>query len=201
MATDQRVPKETQAWVLGEEGRLFHETGDDTQARACCERVLSVVGEGDQLRQAQRSLWLGHALTGLGHLAEAHEVYRASAAQLGELGHYHSSIAAVSGLAGVALASGRPAEALAHVEEVLSYLDAHPALDASGELFSLYLTCYRVLRANEDPRAGELLSRAYGVLREWADRIEDPTLRRSFLENVAVNREIVREFTRNDPSS
>jgi hypothetical protein len=52
-----------------------------------------------------------------------------------------------------------------------------------------------VLRANEDPRAREVLGRAYRLLREWADRIEDQDLRRSFLENVAVNREIVREYT------
>jgi len=32
------------------------------------------------------------------------------------------------------------------------------------------------------------------------ERIEDEGLRRSFLENVAVNREIVREFTRNSPT-
>lgn len=101
----------------------------------------------------------------------------------------------MSGLADVALTQGRPAEALAHAEEVLSYLDAHSAVDATGELFREYLTCYRVLRAVEGPRAGEVLSRAYGVLREWADRIEDPDLRRSFLENVAVNREIVRAYT------
>ena len=36
------------------------------------------------------------------------------------------------------------------------------------------------------------------IIAEWADKIEDQDLRRSFLENVAVNREIVREYTKSD---
>ena len=151
----------------------------------------------DRVHRKARALlaYLGHALAGLGHLAEAQNAYREALVLFRDLGPHHLSKAPLIGLAHVALAGGRPVQALAHAEEVLSYLDLHPALDVLGELFREYLTCYRVLRANQDPRAPELLSRAYHLLQEWADKIEDQDLRRSFLENVAVNRAIVREFT------
>ena len=47
-----------------------------------------------------------------------------------------------------------------------------------------------------DPRAGEILERAYRQIQSRADKIEDEALRRSYLENVAANREIVREWER-----
>ena len=52
------------------------------------------------------------------------------------------------------------------------------------------VTCCRVLEAAGDARARAVLATAYNVLQEWAGRIDDPALRRSFLENVAANREI-----------
>jgi hypothetical protein len=42
------------------------------------------------------------------------------------------------------------------------------------------------------------LSRAYHLLQERADKIEDQDLRRSYVENVAAHREIAREFAKRD---
>jgi hypothetical protein len=55
----------------------------------------------------------------------------------------------------------------------------------------IYLTCYRVLQANADPRAEEILCTAHNLLQERAAKIDDEELRRSYLENVAAHREIV----------
>jgi hypothetical protein len=55
----------------------------------------------------------------------------------------------------------------------------------------IYLTCYRFLLANGDPRAKEILDAAHHLLQERADTIEDEDLRRSYLENVPAHREIV----------
>ena len=52
------------------------------------------------------------------------------------------------------------------------------------------MTCYNVLLAVQDTRAREILSFAYRLLQERANKIDDKTLRRSYLENVAANREI-----------
>ena len=68
-----------------------------------------------------------------------------------------------------------------------------------GELGStmplrIYLTCYQVLQANDDPRADRVLITAYDLLQERAAKIDDELLRRSYLENVAAHREIVEEM-------
>jgi hypothetical protein len=51
-----------------------------------------------------------------------------------------------------------------------------------------------VLRANGNPQAGEILATGHRLLQEQAGRIPDEALRRSFLENVAENRELAAEF-------
>jgi hypothetical protein len=78
------------------------------------------------------------------------------------------------------------------VETILEQMRARPTLDGTDEPLRVYLTCYRVLSASQDPRAGEVLDAAYRLLQERATHIDDEDLRRSFLENVAAHREIVR---------
>ena len=55
-----------------------------------------------------------------------------------------------------------------------------------------YLTCVQVLQAAGDPRASEVLEMAFIHIQEMANKIKDPEMRGSFLENVPYNREIVR---------
>ncbi|MCI0478606.1 MAG: hypothetical protein L0Y55_20385, partial [Anaerolineales bacterium] len=62
--------------------------------------------------------------------------------------------------------------------------------DGTDEPFRIYLTCYRVLRANQDARADTILRTAQNLLQERAARISDETARRSFLENVPHHREL-----------
>jgi hypothetical protein len=85
------------------------------------------------------------------------------------------------------------AQAFTYVDEAMGYLESHE-LVGTDELFRVYLACYRVLRANEDPRAEQLLNRAYDLLQGRAAKIADEGLRRSFLEDVAANREVLREW-------
>ena len=67
-------------------------------------------------------------------------------------------------------------------------------MHGSKEPFRIYLTCYQVLQAVDDPRAEEILETAYEMLQERAAKIEDESLQRSFLENVPINREIIAEY-------
>ena len=78
----------------------------------------------------------------------------------------------------------------AHVKEILEHLRAG-TLEGTYEPLRIYLTCYQVLRATEDQMAQEVLTTAAQLLQERAARIEDEETRRSFLENVAVHREIM----------
>jgi hypothetical protein len=62
--------------------------------------------------------------------------------------------------------------------------------------YGSYLTSYRVLQTIGDGRAGEILATAHRLLMENAATLSDEESRRSFLENVRINREIVAEMAR-----
>jgi len=81
-----------------------------------------------------------------------------------------------------------------HVEALVSALtaDAPVVVDEVGEIA---LICYRVLEANHDPRAATVLETAQRVLQEYAAQIPNTALRRSFLDNVATHRELLRADT------
>jgi hypothetical protein len=97
---------------------------------------------------------------------------------------------AQAGLARVALAQEDPAQALAHVEDILEHLKTG-TLDGTYEPFRIYLTCVQVLEAVDDERAGEVLRTAKRLLHQRAATIEDEQLRRSFLENVPAHRALI----------
>jgi histidinol phosphatase-like enzyme len=112
-----------------------------------------------------------------------------------ELGQHNLAIESQAGLARVSLAQDDLTQAQTQVENILSYLEIN-TLDGTEDPFRVYLTCYQVLKANQDPRAPAILDSAHGLLQERAAKIADQELRRSFLENVAAHREIVQEFAR-----
>jgi predicted ATPase/Tfp pilus assembly protein PilF len=180
--------------ILVNLGLLFHHLGDDEAACERCRRAMRLTQEiGERHIQAHALTFLGHALAGLGHLAEATEVYQQALALRQELGQPNLATEPLAGLARVSLVQGDLSWAQALVEEIMAYLEDH-TLDGAEEPFLVYVTCYRVLRAGEDPRAQKVLDTAYYLLQDQANRIGDEKLRRSFLENVAVHREILSEW-------
>jgi tetratricopeptide (TPR) repeat protein len=133
---------------------------------------------------------LGQVLSAQGELAEAARFYKQALALRQAQGKPEAVVEALGGLAGVALARRRLSQARTYVEEVLTYLEAFK-LELIDEPFTLCLACYHVLRAGQDPRAELLLDQAHTLLQTRAARISEATLRRSFLENVPANREII----------
>ncbi len=97
-------------------------------------------------------------------------------------------------LAQIALHEADPATALTYVEEMLEILNKYPHFSMSDLYFNRFaidLACYQVLQAANDARAMGCLESGYQQLRAGVDQIEDMTLRRSYLENVAANRALV----------
>jgi predicted ATPase/class 3 adenylate cyclase len=180
--------------TLAELGLLAHRLGDEEAAREYCQQALLIA-------QAIRHLWcesmalayLGHALTGLGQLDEASRAYRDALTIQRELGRHNPAMESLAGLARVCLVQGQPSLAQAHVEEILAHLETGD-LDGTAEPFRVYLTCYQVLCAAQDPRAWDILNTAHSLLQEQAAKIGDEELQRSFLEDVAAHREIVAAF-------
>jgi len=138
---------------------------------------------------------LGHALASLGRLEEAAESYRQAVSIRRQVGEHRLAVESLAGLARVALAREDLNQARAWVEEIMSHLESD-SLDGTDEPLRVYLTCYRVLRADLDPRAEAVLDTAHRLLQEQAAKITDEEMRRSFLENVAAHREIVHEFSK-----
>jgi hypothetical protein len=81
-------------------------------------------------------------------------------------------------------------QAQAQVEEVLSTMQTL-GLQGFDQPARVLLTCYRVLSDGRDPRAGEVLQKGHRLLQECAATIEDQSQRRSFLEKVPANRELL----------
>ena len=103
----------------------------------------------------------------------------------------HLAAESQAGLARACLAQGRSAQALAHAQSILGYLESR-GLDGTEEPLRIYWTCYQVLRANRDARAAAVQEAACRMLEERAGRISDAQMQASFLEGVEVHREILR---------
>jgi tetratricopeptide (TPR) repeat protein len=173
---------------------LFHHRGEDEVAREYGQQTLTIARElGDRHNQGYALTFLGHALTGMEHLAEAADAYRQALTLRRALGQPSLAMEPLAGLAHVSLARGDLSGAQTQVDKILIHLETH-TLDGTEEPFWVYLTCYHVLRSNQDPRAQVILNRAHSLLQERAAKIEDEDLRRSFLENVASHREIEEAF-------
>jgi tetratricopeptide (TPR) repeat protein len=187
--------REGEGWVLAYLGLLSHHQDDRESAQRYCQQALLIAQSlGARHTQAYALTHLGHVQMSLGQVAEADRAYRQALTLRHELGEHTLAMEPLAGLARVALAQG--GASLAQVEEILSCLQDSPSLDGTDEPFRIYLTCYRVLRAADDPRAEQILNAAYQLIQERTKKIEDQALRRSYLENVPYHREIVGEFRR-----
>jgi tetratricopeptide (TPR) repeat protein len=154
------------------------------QALAAAKALKSPLLEGSNLTA------LGHILLAQGELSGAARIYEQALALHRAQNNPEAAMETLAGLAGVALARHALSQAQTYAEEILVYLEEND-LERLDEPFFISLTCYRVLQAGQDPQSKSILSRAYALLQVQAARLSDETLRRSFLEQVVVNREIV----------
>jgi predicted ATPase/class 3 adenylate cyclase len=178
-------------------GLIYHGLGDNETARKNCERALAIQREiGDRRGEGYSLTYLGHALAGLGEYEAAAKAYAEALHLRRELGQHGLTMDDLAGLARVALAQGQLGRAQELVREILAWVDANGTGGIEYPL-QVYLTCYQVLRASADgdlsamDRAREILSTAHTLLQEQAARVRDPGLRRSFLEGVPANRDIL----------
>jgi tetratricopeptide (TPR) repeat protein len=180
--------------TLVELALLWHLKGHNEAARDYGQQTGRIGQQaGSPEIRASALTHVGHALVELGFLPEAVESYRQALSLHREGGRHHFAQEALAGLIRVALAQGHLIQAQAYADELLPQLKIE-RLYGAREPFRVYLTCYRLLLAGQDPRADTVLATAHHLLQERAANIEDERLRRSFLENMAAHREIVAEF-------
>ena len=185
-----------EGWVKLILASLLNKVGDYKGAIAYSREALKITQESGA-RSMEGGVWtvLASGLANQGKLEEAADAYRVGLDIRSELEEQNAVMESLSGLAQVTLEQGERLRAKELVEEVLQYIEDTP-IEGTDEPLEIYLTCYYVLRANQDPRADKVLATAYELLHERAARISDEDMRRSFLENIAPHREIVLEFAR-----
>ena len=195
----KREDKFVETWALIWSSLLRHQMGDQQAALEYSQQAMENIRNFPKHNLRPDGLIVhGHVLASLGKLQEAEIAYQNAVTSANETHRPRHAMEALAGLAQVAMARDGPEN---YIEQILVYLETetpalgHP-LDGTMEPFRIYLTCYQVLIANQDPRAPEILSDAYNLLQKRASNINDDELRDCFLHNVTANREIVSEFER-----
>jgi len=192
-------------WAYSSLCLLYHKLGEKETALEYVQlglRAAQEFGPGARDLKELVLMTLGHTLVEVGELGEAIEAYQKGITLMRESGKYPRAMEPLAGLARVSLAQGELSQALSKVYEILEYIETKPlstghALDGTVDPFCIYLTCYRVLIANNDPRSVKALTDAYNLLQSRAANISDEHLRHCFLNNVAVNRAIVEAYEKN----
>jgi len=183
-----------QGQILSYLSLLSHHLGDQQTAREQSRQGLEIARQiDDRLGQGWLLDTLGHALAALGEWHQAEEAYQQALALRREMDEPHLRAESLAGLARLALAGGDMPAALERVEELLKVHETR-GFGGAKEPFRIYLTCYQVLEAAEDSRAVGIINTACTCLMAQRACIWDETLKRSFLEDVAVNREILLAF-------
>jgi hypothetical protein len=96
---------------------------------------------------------------------------------------------ATVGLAAAVLQRGSLRDAAALIEPIVPLLMIR-APEGTDEPFEMYLTCYRILTACGDPRAGALMAAANTQLEGLAEKITDRQLRHSFWHVALAHRQL-----------
>ena len=177
-------------------GWVLHHLGDEAAARHYCQRALDIrVAIGDKRGQGYSLSYLGVVLEGLGKLEEAATAHQKALQLRREIGQAAAAVDDLAGLARVALKQGNIAQATEYAEEIWEWLQEHGVQGVLSPL-QVYLTVADVWQANgRDPEARPILIRAYELLQQQAERFTDREMRRAFLENVPLHREVMARAT------
>jgi predicted ATPase len=174
-------------------GWLFHNMGDDEVALEYYKKGLKIGNElGDRSSQGCALTYLGHTYAAMGRFPDATDAYQQALTLRRELGEYNLTMESLAGIAYVLMVQEDMVNAQVQVEEILLYLENN-TLDGTDEPLRVYQTCYRVLKANQDLRAPEVLTAAYHLLQDQASKISDDKLQRAYLENITLHQYLVDE--------
>jgi tetratricopeptide (TPR) repeat protein len=177
--------------LLANLGLLTYLLGDQAAALAYSQEALAVTQEsGERDIHAYARMCMGHAFMGLGRLPEAAAAYRQAVELRQMLAQHSQALEPLAGLAAVYLAAGDLQAAQATIEQIVPHLNSD-ALAGVVESLGIYLTCYRVLAANQDRRAMTVLRAGVQLLQNRAARISDAESRHSYLENVVAHRALL----------
>ena len=198
--------RESQAASLDTLGVIQHHLGRHAEALPFFAQALQIQRAiGYRRGEAFTLTHQGYALLELRSLEAAAAAFnQALAIRAGLGGNLGVRMDDLAGLALVAQQQGAGDQALAHVDEVLAWINAHGA-DSLEYPVLVYLACGRVLEAAATsdaarrPRLHACLREGYALLQQRATSIQDEARRRDFLTNVPFNRALAARHDRYFP--
>ncbi len=180
-----------ESWLQANTARLHHLRGDLTAAHAACEVSLRLAtANGFQMQEQWVRINCGRLLADQGDYAAAHRCYQPILTTPQSRHWVYRPADAYAAQTDLLRQTNDLAGAVTHIEAALA-LFLQLGLAAANEPFTVYWTAVRVFTAANDARASEVLQTANQQLLKIAATLQDPILRRSFLEDVAVNRALI----------
>ena len=196
LAIAQEINDESgQAYLLANLGLVASEAKDLAAAEQFLPKGLALAQAQDDKRLVSNILnYLSDIYSWSEQLDKAKDYAEESLSLRQTLGTRFDTADNRAVLAVIYLSAGDIPKALSQAEQALSILDE---CGGEGPEFSLrdYFVCYQVLTASgETERAQAALRSAYDLVMARAGKITDPALRQSYLERVAINREILAAY-------
>ena len=168
--------------------RLYFCQGQLKKARDYAHQALSLAKEaGGQADQLFIYNLLGQTHTDLNQPQMAEKAYLAALDIAQATGLDVFAKVSWAGLAALALANGRYGQALASIENILTFLQ-DKTLNPSAEPMFVFVQSIRVLNACNDQRVHTLLAYAHDYLHTNAKRIQDQALYSLYLHQERWNR-------------
>ncbi len=187
--------------TLSNMSHYFYNRGLFMEAKESAEECLALaLAMANATAQGFAYTNLGDALRGQEKWADATTAYQQAIAQRRLANEHHLLLDPTAGLAAIALAKEDLIGAQKYVETLLAAEAGWGKIESLFLLEMLYI-CAQVLHKNRDPRANHILNQAYDRLQSQADKIEDPALQWSFLNNVPLHQTIVAAFSKMTTSS
>lgn len=165
--------KRQEGELLSRLGLLHCRLGAHTKARILSEQGWQL-GQTMDDDVAYNTLWtnLGWLGVEMGDLPTASDAFKRALYQREMLPKPYQVMKPLAGLAHIALINQDPVQALALVEDILTYLEPG-APGTEWEPYRVHLVCYETLRACGDPRAVPILAQTYAHFRQWISQVED----------------------------
>ncbi len=177
--------------ILHDRSLLAGAQGDHQTAFTYAEQAV-LIGESsnDTYTLATSLTSLGGSLAALKKWEEAEAAYCRALPMWVEMKQPHRAIDTRTGLLKIELTKGNMVKAVAFAHEILAQFSNHSIYGILSP-FGAYLACVQALQAANDPRVDEVLREAQTRLQETAVKIQDPSLRNSYLQNVAAHQELL----------
>lgn len=185
--------KQGLSWALSMLGYLCLDTQNYDEAFQYCLESLELAEAAGSKSGNELANWLiGRISLAQRDLDRAEEYFHKaedSGDQSNEIDQCNNLLLASQ--AELATAKGDSRKAQSIIDKIIGEGFALPNEKDNRDRVEILLTCYKVLSANQDPRAEEALEKAHRLITEQAEKISDENMRKSYLENVEANREVL----------